>query len=280
MLDAVARGVYDRRATRYLLDALDLDLPARRVYARVRAAAQGTTELAANGVSVEVSRATVPSPTYLGPELAVLERLLGRVGPDDVFWDVGADKGLYACLVAAAGCESVVAFEPHPVRRRELTRNLRRNALTATIRPEALAGGDGEAPFNYRIETDRARGGDRTVAGSGAATAGSGAGGPSFTATLRRADGLVESGRVPPPTIAKLDVEGAEYEALRGMRDTLANPACRLVYCELHDADARGFDGGPEAVRELLEAHGFTVSTFATRSGDGWTQPYVEAVRR
>lgn len=272
MLETVARGVYERRATRYLLDALDLDLTARRVYARVREVAGGTTTLGVNGVSVEVSEPTVPDPTYLEPELAVLERVLDRLEPGDVFWDVGADKGLYACLAGAAGCDRVVAFEPHPVRRSELERNLRRNDLWAAIRPEALAGEDCEAPFNYRIEAD---GGESDREAGDAA----GPGRATFTASLRRGDTLVASGAVPPPTVLKLDVEGAECEALRGMRETLKRPVCRLVYCELHDAAARGFAGGPDAVRELLEESGFEVSTIATRSGDGWTQPYVEAVR-
>ena len=47
-------------------------------------------------------------------------------------------------------------------------------------------------------------------------------------------DDLVRAGELRPPTVVKLDVEGAEISALEGMRATLAEhrPA---VICELHD---------------------------------------------
>ncbi|WP_254863542.1 FkbM family methyltransferase [Halovivax gelatinilyticus] len=267
MLDAAARGLYTRSTTQHLLDRFALDHAARRAYARGKERLLGTTTLSVADTTVEVSRATIPEPTYLDPELTVVARLLDRLEPDDVFWDVGADKGLYASLAAAHGCEEVIAFEPHPVRREALIRNLRRNDLSGRVRSEALSDRNGTAAFDYRIQAT-----DRVDDSSDRAAA-------TFTAITARGDDLVESHAVPVPSVCKLDVEGAEFELLEGMEETLANPSCRLIYCELHDAAQRGFEGGPERVRELLESHGFEVSTVATRRGDGWTQPYVEARR-
>ena len=50
-------------------------------------------------------------------------------------------------------------------------------------------------------------------------------------------DELVRGGRVPPPTVVKIDVEGAELAVLAGMRETIAahRPA---IICELHDTHA------------------------------------------
>ena len=50
-------------------------------------------------------------------------------------------------------------------------------------------------------------------------------------------DDLVSAGRAPPPTVVKIDVEGAELDVLAGMRETIAahQPA---IICELHDTHA------------------------------------------
>ena len=49
-----------------------------------------------------------------------------------------------------------------------------------------------------------------------------------------RGDGSVRDGAIPAPTVVKIDVEGAEPLVLDGMRRTLADDRCRLVYCEEH----------------------------------------------
>ena len=50
-------------------------------------------------------------------------------------------------------------------------------------------------------------------------------------------DELVSSGELPPPTVVKIDVEGAELAVLEGMRETIGahRPA---IICELHDTHA------------------------------------------
>jgi FkbM family methyltransferase len=49
--------------------------------------------------------------------------------------------------------------------------------------------------------------------------------------TVRRLDDLVDTGRIPPPDLMKLDVQGYELEVLRGARDTLGRT--RAVIAEV-----------------------------------------------
>ncbi|HVS28425.1 MAG TPA: FkbM family methyltransferase, partial [Solirubrobacteraceae bacterium] len=64
-------------------------------------------------------------------------------------------------------------------------------------------------------------------------------------------DDLVSEGRVQPPVMVKIDVEGAELEVIDGMRATLGR--CRPgVICELHAT-------GP-AVRALMRSLGYDMT--------------------
>jgi FkbM family methyltransferase len=71
--------------------------------------------------------------------------------PGDVFVDVGANAGHYALLASRfVGSRGIViAFEPSPVIRERLARNVALNRLSnVTIRPEALSRERGVSPFS------------------------------------------------------------------------------------------------------------------------------------
>lgn len=257
MSNSVVRTVYNWGPTRWVLATTGLDRHVRRCYTRLQEARTGTRDLVLDGTSVELSERALPDEEYLEPEKAVLEDLLGELRQDDVFWDVGADKGLYTCPAGKKITDgSTVAFEPHPVRRGELRRNAHRNDVTATIRTEALSAVTGEAAFGYRIEPD-------------------GAGGE-FTATLTRGDELLRRGAVEPPTVVKIDVEGAELDVLQGLDETVRRTECRLVYVELHNRIA-DYGGSWGELKDYLRDRGFAVETVAERIGEDFRQPFIKA---
>ncbi|WP_440010475.1 FkbM family methyltransferase [Halomicrococcus sp. SG-WS-1] len=180
-------------------------------------------------------------------ERPVLADLLGRLEPDDTVFDVGAYVGTYTCFAAAALPDGqVVAFEPREAKAARVEANLAHNGATADVRREALTDESGEGAMATDGVAQLSTDGTESV-------------------TMRRGDALVEAGEVPPPDVLKVDVEGAEVDALHGLAATLARPACRLVYCEVHPTllDA---DGASEAdVREVLNDCGFTVETIHDR---------------
>jgi FkbM family methyltransferase len=79
----------------------------------------------------------------------------------------------------------------------------------------------------------------------------------SVTVQLRRVDDLIADGEVPVPNVVKIDVKGAEYDVLKGMRETLAREECRFVYCEAHDGI---LDVDTSELVVLLEETGFEVT--------------------
>src|SRR5438105_5298964 len=64
-------------------------------------------------------------------EPEVTRILLCELRQDDVFYDVGANVGYYACHALKMGLTSVFAFEPDPLSAAVLRLNLRLNQFTA-----------------------------------------------------------------------------------------------------------------------------------------------------
>lgn len=184
-------------------------------------------------------------------EESVIESVLADVGSKDIFYDVGANVGLYTCFVSQKSSQSV-AFEPHPVNRERLKENLELNDISnVNVRDEALSNANGTAKLAIA-------GSD--VAGEGAHTLSTGNEQNTITVSTIRGDDLDD---LPNPDIMKVDVEGSELSVLRGMKETLEQ--CRIVYCETHaDKLAERGETHQAVVDELVEA-GFSVNKLSSR---------------
>jgi FkbM family methyltransferase len=149
------------------------------------------------------------------------------VGPGMVVYDIGANVGYFSLLASVlAGPEGqVVAFEPLPRNIRYLQQHLQINHLeNVRIIEAAVADHDGQAAFNLGPSSAMgylASDGDVKV-------------------QMVSLDTLLAEGQLDPPDVIKLDVEGAEYEALRGGRDLLE--AHRpLLFLDTHGRKAHHF---------------------------------------
>lgn len=167
--------------------------------------------------------------------------LVEELDSDDFFWDIGGNAGLYTLLAAECGAD-VVTFEPWLENAATIERNLRRNDLSARIIPKALAGEGG--PREFTLD-------ERETPGSGRGSLRDDwQDGRTQTVECIRGDMAIERDGLPSPTVAKIDVEGAELEVLEGFGDYLSD--IQTLYCELH-----GFDDS--AVRSLLRDQGFEI---------------------
>lgn len=192
-------------------------------------------------------------------EEPVINDLLSRLHSDDVFFDIGANVGVYTCFVSAVlSGDRVVAFEPHPANVSGLESNLELNGLSARIQQCALSTQNGEVELAV---------GD-SESGVGTHSAKADPNGETITVPSRRGDTLVQENKVRQPSVVKIDVEGAEYDVIQGLRETLSNDRCRLVYCEVHPD--RNIPSGKQStdIKSFLQTLGFDVEQIYERDDE------------
>jgi len=180
----------------------------------------------------------------------LLAELIERTDDGDVFYDVGANVGVYTSAVVSVGAD-VVAFEPNPKARGKLRSNIQANGFDATVLPFAVSDENGEATFyisSYPEVSSLFRP-NATVSGGSVVE--------KKEVKTRTLDSLIDG--LAEPDHIKIDVEGAGESVLRGstrvLKDT--NPT---VYFEPHGDEPNK----PE--KEIFEDAGYTVDN----RPEGW----------
>jgi FkbM family methyltransferase len=162
-----------------------------------------------------------------------------RFDPSDVFWDIGANVGIFSLYAAMRRGVRVLAFEPFADNYMVLCKNIDINSLGDRIIPYcmALAGktelgllnlasrdmGAALHQFGRRGETSRYW----TV---GHSTFAQGMLGYTI-------DDFIRQFQPPFPTRLKLDVDGLEWQILQGSRQTLRDPRLLSIMVELSLSD-------------------------------------------
>lgn len=187
-----------------------------------------------------------------GYEDAVRAVVCKTIKPGDVVWDVGANRGLYTRLMSELVGESgaVVAIEPE-----DTNVAILRQAVwphdNVTVLAMAMSNYEGESEL--RVSSSSSSGRTHRLASNNADTA------PLQLVHVISGDGIVRAGLSPLPHFIKMDVEGAEPEALAGCQATLAGEQLRAVLVEIHFgllAD-RGQLFAPGQLQRALQDHGF-----------------------
>lgn len=182
-------------------------------------------------------------------ELDFVEALAKRLRRGGVCYDIGSNVGQFLIPVAKVVGENgrVVGFEPHPGNYQRLMRNINLNRLTnATVFQLALGDHSGE------IQVFGTRGIATIVPRAARQTKSS----PAAVVPMIRGDDLRRMASLPLPQAVKVDVEGAEFGVLGGLKETLSSPACELLCLELHPPFIPA-DVSPEMVLSLVRSLGF-----------------------
>jgi len=173
-----------------------------------------------------------------------LERILDEIEPDDVFWDIGANIGTHTLFPAkAASNGSVVAIEANDRNYQSLQMNIRKNKIT-NISTEDVALSDHNGTEELAIS-------GHNLSGEGSHSIERKPTSESTSVTTVTGDSLLE--RYSSPNIVRMDIEGAELNALRGMTDALKKT--RLISLEVHEQYVE-----KEKIYTLLESTGFEIS--------------------
>jgi FkbM family methyltransferase len=175
-----------------------------------------------------ISHAHVGSIAFGNLESSVQEAMVRHLGRGGVFYDIGANLGFFAMLGAhLAGLHEghVYAFEAAPENAEAIRHNAELNAIpNITVIAKAVSSHAGRGRLQVvddqswsKLEEYGEHPNTEQV----------------IEVELVAIDDLVGSGELPPPTLVKIDVEGAEIAVLEGMRQTIARHQPAII-CELH----------------------------------------------
>jgi FkbM family methyltransferase len=153
--------------------------------------------------------------------------------PGDVFWDVGANVGLYSLYAAVVRSAEVLAFEPSASNYLLLNRNIEINRMFGQVRAYCLAFAHQTGLDFLNMQSTQFGGAMSSFAEARIYT------GEEFMPSYRQGmigyaiDDFIERFGPPFPNHLKVDVDGIEDRIVAGARRTLADERLRSLSIEL-----------------------------------------------
>ena len=191
-----------------------------------------------------------------GGEKEFTEMILSELMPSDILFDIGTCVGMVAVHAARKGVR-VVAFEPDPGYRQRLATNLRLNAIESV---QVIDWAVSDTPGEATLYTDGAGGKSASLRKTGERG--------STVVRTESLDHAIERGELPRPTVMKIDIEGAEILALKGMKTLLQSDlAPRTVFIETHPEFLPHFGSSESEVLTLLDSWGYVRTYKSPRAG-------------
>jgi FkbM family methyltransferase len=195
-----------------------------------------------------ISREVCFTGRYEPQETQLAVRLLA---PGMTVADVGANWGYFTLVcahrVGAAG--RVIALEPHPRLAAMLAENVASNALSQ-VEVHRVAAGAASASKGFVAFDEQGGNWGVSRAAQGAEVA-------DFEAPAVALDTLLDDRRVDRVDLVKIDIEGAEAEAIRGMAAGLERHRYRHVLIECHPVELARLGVSVEQCLEPLRRAGY-----------------------
>ncbi|MDP1998996.1 MAG: FkbM family methyltransferase [Rhodoferax sp.] len=199
--------------------------------------------------------------SYSGDQLTLVERFLPK---DGVFIDVGANQGEFSITAARVVTQGkVIAFEPVSEYRERLQANIHLNQFE-NVQVVASALGEQEGCLPIYDQPGNAADGTRNEGLPTLFVSGSRSN-PVEIVVVSRLDDVLKDLGISRVDVIKLDIEGAEWMALRGAVETLAS--CRpILILEIGRETCLGAGYEPEALVDWLTSQGYRVEKIMDNS--------------
>ncbi|MDC3266431.1 FkbM family methyltransferase [bacterium] len=166
---------------------------------------------------------------------------------DDIFWDVGANVGVYTLYAAVMKGVKTFAFEPEAANYRVLNENIRINKVTPIVRAYCMGISDkvsmGDLGLSI-IETGSSNHQVRPKQN------------PAFVQGVVTYPLDILCNYLPKPTRLKIDVDGIEHLIVKGGLN-IALPNVKSIMVELYSGDHPNIPNTYNVVRPMLEQNGF-----------------------
>jgi FkbM family methyltransferase len=190
--------------------------------------------------------------------------ILSAVEPGMIFFDVGANVGLFAISAAKKiGGKGVFAFEPCSSTCELLDRNLQLNRL-ADVNVAQIALGEAVGEGVLQIN---ACGKDGLNTLGQATHPDSKVVGREYV-RITTVDIFMKDHNVPRVDVMKVDIEGAELMLFRGARDLLERADAPLILYEGFGSLTRGFGYHPVEILWFLESCGYSLFVLNSETGE------------
>lgn len=221
--------------------------------------------------STKNTKSAIRTISRIESEFSELSQVLDTLRENDVFYDIGANTGIYSCF-AASLCSEVVAFEPYEPNVEECERNIQINSENINLHNIGLSNKQGTVGLNVP---------NKPSPGFGSASINSKK--KNDLVQTDRGDRLIAEEEFSAPNVVKIDVEGAEPLVLDGLSETLSDSHCRVVFCEVHlpsDSSSRNsiqdHNWKEEQLIKLIENEGYCVDI----SKDTQNRLWLKGIRR
>jgi len=192
-----------------------------------------------------------------GGEKDYVLEMISNLKSDDIFYDIGSSVGLFSIHAAnKLSNGKVISFEPDPENQKCLEKNYKLNKLSNyKLMPIAV----GEHLDKLELFTSGSNGFSPSLKKVNGIES-------SILVDVNSIDNLIVGKEIPLPTVIKIDIEGAEFIALKGMKNLLASKEKpRILFIELHPEFLPSFNTTVDEILKFMQQFEYSISENLTR---------------